>query len=139
MADGAAGRERACSHEAAVTSAVYRVPSYAVLRGKTRALCGSVAAVCSGELTGDGEQHDLLAGPFLGGVVVDRDPARGEGVFLRGVGHVAGWEIESVIWLSGERYIVWMWGRAGFTRTLHPPETSRRFLGLTCWDTASKD
>lgn len=41
------------------------------------------------EGTGEGEEDDLLVGPLLGGVVVDRDTTSGDVALLLGVGDVA--------------------------------------------------
>lgn len=48
-----------------------------------------------GGRTRDGEEHDFLVRPLLAGIVVDGDAARGDLVFLRGVGDVP-WRVRSV-------------------------------------------
>ena len=53
--------------------------------GKTLEVLGDVTGGADGgEGTGEGEEDDLLVGPLLGGVVVDRDPTRLDtALFLR--------------------------------------------------------
>ena len=55
--------------------------------------------------TRNGEQNNLLVGPLLAGVVVDGNAACGEGVFLWGIGYIAGRQLKI---RSGWRDIVRM-------------------------------
>ena len=60
--------------------------------------------------TRNGEQNNLFIGPLLAGIVVDGNAAGGKGVFLWGVGYVAGRKFRSVSGSHGQEILC---GREG--------------------------
>lgn len=59
------------------------------LRELLNVLGDVVGGADGGEGTGEGEEDDLLVGPLLGGVVVDRDTTSGDLALVLGPGDVA--------------------------------------------------